>query len=213
MMGEVLDSRPGYFGMLMAKPAFWVVVVLLLVIAPLTSALRRPRAEPPRKYMALPAFELTNHRGEPFGSEQLKGKVWVANFIFTSCPSVCPALMERMQQVQHRSRNAGAAVRLVTITVDPENDTPEKLAAYAKRFKASQYRWDFLTGELDAIDAAVVKGFKLAMGKDEANDFQLFHSERFVLVDAEGTIRGYYEATDEGIDKLMRDITLVLNVG
>jgi protein SCO1/2 len=139
--------------------------------------------------------------------------VWVASFVFTSCPSVCPALMERMQQVQHRSRNAGAAVRLVTFTVDPETDTPERLAAFARRFKASPYRWTFLTGDLGVIESTVVGGFKLAMGRDAENLFQIFHSERLVLVDREGFIRGYYEANDEGIDKLMRDVSLVLNLG
>jgi protein SCO1/2 len=210
---KVLDSRPGTLGRLLSRPVVWVVAVVLLFVLPLASSLARELPKPPPKLLQLPSFQLTSEKNTAFGSEDLRGKVWVASFVFTSCPSVCPALMERLQKVQHRSRNAGAAVRLVTFTVDPETDTPERLAAYARRFKASPYRWTFLTGDLGVIEKTVVKGFKLAMGRDAENLFQIFHSERFVLVDGDGFIRGYYEATDEGIDKLMSDMSLVLNLG
>ncbi len=208
---DVLDSRPGSVGKLVGRPAFWLVVVVLLSLVPIAQALGRSVPEPPPKLYTVPEFELVSEKGHPYGTEQLRGRVWVASFIFTSCPAICPALMERMQEVQHRTRNAGAAVQLVTFTVDPENDTPEKLHAYARRFKASPYRWTFLTGDADVLENTVVKGFKLAMGKDDET-FQLFHSERFVLIDGEGRIRGFYEATDEGVEKLAADITLVLNL-
>lgn len=211
--GVVLDSKPGKLGALLGKPVFWVVLVGLLSLVPLAQGLARSLPEPPPKMYALPEFELTSDRNVPYGSEQLKGRVWVASFVFTSCPSVCPALMEKMQEVQHRTRNAGAAVQLVTFTVDPENDTPEVLRAYADRFHASSYRWTFLTGDYTVLEDTIVDGFKLAMGKDADNLFEIFHSERFVLIDQEGRIRGYYEATDEGVEKLAGDITLVLNLG
>ena len=207
----VLSSRPGAFGRLMSRPAFWVVLVLLLALVPLAQGMSRSLPDPPPTLYTLPSFELTNEKGHRYGTADLEGKVWVASFVFTSCPSICPELMEKMQQVQHRTRNAGAAVQLVTFTVDPENDTPEKLHTYARRFAASPYRWVFLTGDLSAIESTIVDGFHLAMGKDE--DFQLFHSERFVLIDQKGAIRGYYEATDEGVEELSQDITLVLNLG
>ena len=115
--------------------------------------------------------------------------------------------MEQVAVVQHRSRNAGAGVALVTFSVDPETDTPEKLHAYARRFRASPYRWNFLTGELTSIEKTVVKGFKLAMGREKIeggeNLFNIFHSERLVLVDQKSQIRGYYEANKVGIDKLI----------
>lgn len=212
MSGDVLDSSPGRLGKLVARPAFWLVVVSLLSLVPLAQALGRHLPEPPPKMYALPSFSLTSEKNLPYGSEQLRGKVWVASFVFTSCPSICPGLMEKMQDVQHRTRNAGAAVQLVTFSVDPENDTPDKLHAYARRFKASPYRWTFLTGDYTVLEDTIVKGFKLAMGKD-AETFQLFHSERFVLIDQEGRIRGYYEATDAGVEELSGDITLLLNLG
>lgn len=212
MSAEILDSKPGRIGRLVARPAFWLAVVAALSLVPLAQALGRSLPEPPPKMYTLPGFALTSEKNLPYGSEQLRGKVWVASFVFTSCPSICPDLMEKMQQVQHRTRNAGAAVQLVTFTVDPENDTPDKLHAYARRFKASPYRWTFLTGDYTVLEDTIVAGFKLAMGKD-AETFQLFHSERFVLIDQEGRIRGYYEATDAGVEKLSGDITLLLNLG
>jgi protein SCO1/2 len=96
--------------------------------------------------------------------------------------------------------------------VDPENDTPAKLESFARRFKASPYRWSFLTGEQKALEETVVKGFKLAMGKDVESAMQIFHSERFVLVDGEGRIRGYYEADKPGINALMKDVNYLINV-
>jgi protein SCO1/2 len=210
---KVLDPRPGPLGRMMARPLFWVAIVVLLAMVPIARALGRERPEPPPRYLTLPAFELENQHGLAFGSRELVGKVWVASFVFTSCPAVCPGIMERMAEVQHRTRNAGAAVHLVTFTVDPETDTAERLQEYGKRFKASPYRWSLLTGKLDTIESTVVGGFKLAMGKDAESLMQIFHSERLVLVDREGTIRGYYEANEEGVDRLVRDIGLVLNLG
>ena len=210
---EVLDSKPGAIGRFVARPIFWIVLVGLLAMVPIAQGMVRNLPEPPPKMYELPAFELTNEKGNRFGTEELRGKVWVASFVFTSCPSICPALMEKMQDVQHRTRNAGPGVQLVTFTVDPENDTPDKLHAYARRFRASPYRWNFLTGDYTVLEDTIIRGFKLAMGKDADNLFEIFHSERFVLIDGEGRIRGYYEATDEGVEKLAGDITLVLNLG
>ncbi len=209
---SVLDSRPGPIARFVGRPAFWIAAVGCMCLASLALAVSRRLPDPPPAILELPAFRLTSDKNLPFGSDELRGKVWVANFIFTSCPAACPRLMEKMGQIQHRTRNAGEAVHLVSFTVDPENDTPDKLAEYGRRFKASPYRWTLLTGDLGQIEKTVIKGFKLAMGKDADNLFQIFHSERFVLVDGEGRIRGYYDADKEGIDHLVRDISLVLNV-
>jgi protein SCO1/2 len=121
-----------------------------------------------------------------------------------------------MQVIQHRARNLGQAFHLVTFTVDPENDTPERLAAYAKEYHADPVRWTFLTGELGEVETTVVKGFKLAMGKDElpagSGLFSIFHGEKLVLVDDAGLIRGYYDADDEGVDRLLHDAGVIANV-
>lgn len=155
----------------------------------------------------LPAYQLTSEQGQAFGAENLRGKAYVANFVFTSCPSVCPRLTKRMAEVQERTKDLGDALHLVTFSVDPETDTPEVLRGYAQKYGADPKRWVFLTGQLTAIEPVVVKGFKMVMGKKETTPgmFEIVHGERFVLVDGKGFVRGFYEATNEGIDKLIDD--------
>lgn len=197
---------------LAGRPATWVAIVVVMFVAPFAAALSRPTPEPPRVFGTLPAYELTDSMGRAFGSEELAGSVYVASFVFTSCPVQCPKLMERMNQVQRRTKNTSGVVRLVTMSVDPETDTPERMAEYGERFGARPSRWHLLTGDYQVIEDTVVRGFKLAMGKDADNLFQIFHSEKLVLVDAHGRIRGYYDADDAGLDVLMKDIGLVLNL-
>jgi protein SCO1/2 len=199
---------------LVASPLFWTFMLGSIFLVPIgrSIALARDLPKPPAMSLPLPAFELQSQHGQPFGLENLRGKIWVANFIFTSCPTVCPKLTKRMAEVQHRGRNLGDHFHLVSFTVDPDNDTPERLLAYSQSFKINQRRWTFLTGPLGDIEKTVVGGFKIAMGKEEepGGIFSVFHGERLVLVDAAGAIRGYYEANDEDIDRLMRDIGILV---
>lgn len=159
--------------------------------------------------LPLPAFTLTDHHNKPFGLQEMKGRVWIADFVFTHCPTVCPRLTKRMVAVQEKTSAHGDALHLVTFSVDPENDTPEVLAAYAKTYGADPVRWTFLTGPLDTIEGTVVKGFKMYREKKEtvpgSGIMTIFHGEKFVLVDREGNIRGYYDADDEGLSKLVSE--------
>lgn len=161
--------------------------------------------------LPLPDFTLTTEQNKPFGLADMKGRVWVADFVFTTCPTVCPKLTKRMVEVQERTRALGDAVHLATFSVDPENDTPDKLAAYARQYSADPARWTFLTGSLAQIEGTVVGGFKIVMGKKEAEPggtlMTIFHGEKFVLVDREANIRGYFDADDEGIRDLLRRVT------
>jgi protein SCO1 len=118
-----------------------------------------------------------------------------------------------MVELQERTRGLGDAFRLVTFTVDPENDTPDVLAAYARSHHADPTRWTFVTGPLEQIEWTVVKGFKIAMGRegDGGSIMSIFHGERLVLVDQKGTIRGFYEANDEGLPKLIADADVLIN--
>jgi protein SCO1/2 len=201
---------------LVSSRLFWAIAIGLVFLFPIARGVGLHPPAPPAMKIQLPAFQLTDQRGQPFGSADLRGRIWVADFVFTSCPTVCPKLTHRMQVIAHRARNLGDAFHLVTFTVDPENDTPERLAAYARTYHADESRWTFLTGPLGDVEATVVKGFKLAMGKEElpagSGLFSIFHGEKLVLVDDAGFIRGYYDADDEGIDHLMHDAGVIANV-
>lgn len=148
----------------------------------------------------VPAFTLTGADGKPFGTRDLDGTVWVADFVFTSCPEVCPRMTSEMARLQTWLVNRGldGRVRLVSISVDPTHDTPDKLRAYAAQFHARP-TWAFLTGPQKTVEDAVVRGFKIAMGRDQDDSqdgFAIVHGTRFVLVDGKQRIRGYYDSGD-----------------
>jgi protein SCO1 len=150
----------------------------------------------------VPEFSLIDQDGKPVTDESLKGSVWVADFVFTRCAGPCPMMMDRMKQVQQAV--AGTKVKLVTFTVDPDHDTPEVLRAYARQHNADPKQWTMLTGSPDAI-RAVSRGMllPLAMSNDTS---KIDHSTRFLLVDADGNIRGPYSGEDdEGWRLLARD--------
>lgn len=185
------------------------MIVGLLMFAALFAArmLLANRLSVPPPLVELPAYTLTNEQGQTFGAANLRGKTYIANFVFTSCPSVCPRLTQRMADVQERTKDLGDALHLVTFTVDPETDTPEVLRGYAQKYGADSNRWVFLTGPLKEIEPVVVKGFKMMLDKKETTPglFEIVHGERFVLVDGKGFVRGFYEAKDEGIEAIIRD--------
>jgi protein SCO1 len=209
------DPQPvalGWVARLVARPAFWVVAVALLFGVPMTrSMLRRVPAAPPT-LGTLPDFALTDQTGHPFGTPDLRGKVWVADFIFTNCAGSCPLLSQKMAEVARRARHLGPDFHLVSLTVDPERDTPERLAAYAAGYGANPRKWSFLTGGMATIQGAVVDGFKVGMGREKLGDFwEIFHGENLVLVDRQLRIRGYFPATTEGLDRLMDAVGAVVN--
>jgi protein SCO1/2 len=175
------------------KPA--LVLVALLSLAGCAA-----RPELP-VYGQIPAFQLIDQTGRSFDRTALDGRIWVADFIFTTCTGPCPRMSSLMRQVQ--SAAAGVPnVRLVSFSVDPERDTPPVLAQYAQRYRAEEGRWFFLTGARQTLDALDRDAFKLGNV-----DGSLNHSTRFVLVDRRGRIRGYYGTSDESpVTAVLRDI-------
>jgi protein SCO1/2 len=170
-----------------------------------------PVAEVP-VWGVLPEFNLTNQSAEPYGTRQLEGQPWVADFIFTRCPGRCPMLTREMSRLQTDLRGRGwDDVMLVSISVDPTNDTPEALTAYATRHSAKLDGWQFLTGTRDGIWSLSVDGFKLPVEEiEDTGEGPIVHSNRFVLADGQRQIRGYYDAFDEDDRaKLLRDLEIV----
>lgn len=145
-------------------------------------------------------FTLTDADGKAFNLRQLEGKVWIADFFFTSCGDICPVMNKNMAALS-RTFERLKDVRLVSITVNPETDTPERLREYAQKFVAGKDNWVFLTGPRETIRDIVVNSFKL--GKI---DEPIYHSSSFALVDRHGLIRGYYNGTtDSEVNQLFID--------
>jgi len=178
-------------------------VVLALALVALTGC--RHSTSSLSDYGVVPEFQLTDQRGNSFDSRALEGKVWVADFFFTTCTSFCPRMSSQMHQVQSAVLKV-PDVRLVSFTVDPARDTPLVLARYATVFHAAPKIWYFLTGSPATLQHLDRDVFKLGNV-----DGSLMHSTRFILVDAHEHIRGYYDTSEQGsIPRLVGDIHQLL---
>ena len=168
-----------------------------------------------KDFGAVPDFTLTERDGREIALSDLKGKVWIVNFIYTNCPDTCPIQSAQMRQIQEDFQHE-KDLRLVSITVDPTRDTPAVLSEYAKRFGANPARWLFLTGDKETIYKFAQEGFHLGAveiprEKRPESGATHTHSPRFVVVDREAQIRGYYVSTDaEAIKRLRKDLKILL---
>ncbi|PTL79616.1 SCO family protein [Vitiosangium sp. GDMCC 1.1324] len=187
----------------------WVALASAACLLALGVALLLPREEPLQRLGKLPAFTFTRQDGQPFGLQQLEGRPWVANFIFTRCPTICPVFTAKLARFQKQTADMGGELALVSFSVDPKYDTPERLTAYAAKYGADPARWSFLTGDYEQLKQTVVGGFKIAMGRNDENEDDIpsiFHGSHFVLVDRTGEIRGYYNSEDDdAVERLRRD--------
>ena len=193
-----------------ARPPLWknpFLIGFLIGAAALTilPVFQRMSLRAPEPIASVGPWQLTDERGQPFTSADLRGKVWIASFFFARCPSICPKLMGEQALLLPHLEDLGddegeAPVVLVSITVDPENDTPEVLASYAAKLAAPAGRWKFLTGDRERIKELAIKGFMLGVGDREKVDgdvYDIVHSGKLALVDQNGDVRGYW-GTDEG---------------
>ena len=162
---------------------------LIWVLSQGTAKTKQETADLP-KISQIKDFQLTDQNGQVFGFQELKGKVWAVNFVFTRCQGPCPLMTERMAELQNDfSRDKG--VEFVTISMDARYDTPEVLKKFATKYEADFSRWHFLTGDPDNIIEIARSIFKVPADKDPE-----MHTTRLVLVDESGFIRGYYDSLD-----------------
>lgn len=178
-----------------------VTLALLLLLQRLeVNALRQRTVS---SYGTVPEFMLINQDGKNFGSADLRGKIWIADFIYTTCPGPCPMISNRMSELQEPLKKTD--VHLISFSVDPAKDTPQVLRGYAEKLGAESGRWDFLTGPQSTIYNLSRNGFKLAVGEEKGVPI---HSARMILVDRHGAIRGYYDAAEaDAVTKLVADTT------
>lgn len=165
-------------------------------------------------YVNLPPFILTERSGKNITNQDLAGKIWVADFIYTTCPGPCPLITASMAKLQDEVAH-DPRVQLVTFTVDPQTDTPPVLAAYANKFAADPDRWWFLTGPEKSLYALIQNGFYQVVQDNrglppQAGQFQVTHSTKLALVDAEGEVRGFYDGVGtDGRTALLHDIKIL----
>ncbi len=212
------------FTKIFENPLAWLATLLVLFAVPLYFSFKAPQPDLPPVLGQVPDFKLTNQDGrEVTYTNEYKGSVLLVNFIFTSCPTVCPLLSQQMAKVQSRLQSAAPIIRLISITVDPGTDTPEVLKAYGEKYQARFRHWSFLTGDLDQIHDTVVNGFHVAaqnpifinedMGADQnMNLMEITHGEHFVIVDQGGQIRAYMKGNnDKELNQIVQTLGLVAN--
>jgi len=153
------------------------------------------------KLWKVPDFKYTDQRGNTVTAATFKGKVWVANFIFTQCKTVCPLLTAKMVQLQRVLK--GAPVEYVSFSVDPEHDTPEVLAAYEKKWDSDATHWTLLSTDAQTLPK-VAAGFKVTAMKSTGGVDPIIHSAIFLLIDGDGMVRGAYSSEDREDWKALR---------
>ncbi len=202
---------------LVGNPYFWLLFTFFGMGIPIARTLRVALPKPLPILSTVPGFRLVDQNNEAFGSEQLYGRIWVANAIFTRCPSICTESTQHMAEVQHRARGLGEHFHLVSFSVDPDHDTPAELLAYARTHRVSPRMWSFLTGSHQDLMTTLNQGLKIYMGKESTPGDDLMsigHGTHFVLVDSKMRIRGYYDLSDQGVeDALLRDAGLLASRG
>jgi protein SCO1/2 len=158
-------------------------------------------------FHSIPSFSLINQNGETITESVVKGKVYVVDYFFTTCQSICPIMSKQLDRVYKEQKD----VLILSHTVDPETDTPAILKEYASKFQADPKRWIFLTGGKPELYNLARTGYLLDAqeGNGGAEDF--IHTQNFALIDKKGRIRGYYDGTDSSsVNELITDIDFLL---
>lgn len=205
-----------------SSPPRWLLVslfasLLVVVLAIVGLAwVNRSAVKALPAYGDMPQFQLIDQNGQPFNSAGLRGRFVAVGFIYTRCPDICPMLTTNMVRLQGELQKAGLSdkVALLSISVDPEVDTPAVLRQYATDRGADLQSWSFLTGTLPQIQAAITDGFKVAYekiapahtGHHAAPSYQVSHSGKVILVDPQGQVRAYYDGEVLDAAKVLADI-------
>lgn len=188
------------------------LLCVLLALAACGAKAEQPQLE---HYGAVPQFSLLDQSGATVNNTDLRGHVWIADFIFTSCPDVCPLLTEQLNALR-KQLPSDAQLEFMSFSVDPEHDTPERLRAFAAQHGGNVPNWHFLTGPIDQVKSVVTNGFKQAMDAEpvaEGKPRNVLHGTHFVLVDPQGEIRGFFANDPEGQLALKRAVQTLLPEG
>jgi len=182
--------------------------VLLSVVYCIVAFVVSGCAKAPPPLRTLPDFALTAVTVDgtsPLDLRALRGRVWIADFVYTSCSGPCPMLTANMAALQ---KKLPKSVGLLSFTVDPDHDSPEVLSVYAREFGADPQRWFFVDGDKPALMKLFRDGFQIAVAENAAAEpgQNVAHTTKFVLIDGQGRVRGYYDGDDSAaLDKLAAD--------
>lgn len=164
-----------------------------------------------RKYHTIRDFSLTNQNGEQVSQDNFRDKVYIADFFFTTCPSICPIMTKNMADLQEELSDE-TDVRLLSHSVTPEIDSVARLKEYAVENGVDDRKWDLVTGDKKEIYDLARKYYLVAKTDGDGGPYDMIHTENFVLVDKEKRIRGTYDGTNkEDMEKLLEDVRILLD--
>jgi protein SCO1/2 len=170
----------------------------------------RGKTVPDTHWHKIRPFKLTNQLGDTVGLEDLSGRIIVADFFFTSCPSICPTLTRNMKKLQQAFVKTDSMVRFVSFTVDPERDSVPRIKAYGDRYGINHDTWWMLTGPKEEIYALALQEFKANIAQEEGVDTNFIHTDKFFLIDKDRVVRGWYSGLDSvHLDRLIKDVVLL----
>ena len=205
-MAETAQPVPGRRLLLILLGVFLAAVLPAIVIPTLMC---RPEHKPPPKLGQITPFQHVEQTGAAFTDEAMRGHVSIVSFVFTRCDTICPVISMKMQRIQDKTFDLGKQVKLVSFSVDPAYDTPERLAEYGTRYQANPERWRFVTGPFDKVHALIEGPFMTSMLRlpDRPSGVpDIKHGGYFLLVDPNLEIRGIYDSDlINQLDALMRD--------
>lgn len=185
---------------------------LLILIARPPSGQVTARPDVPPVLATVPAFEATRQDGSHLTQADFVGQVWVANFIFTRCPNICPAFTAKMSGLQALSARRLPSLRLVSFTVDPGYDTPAVLTDYAAKFQADTQRWWFINATPEVLEQTLSRGMLQPLQRGDMQDLnKVMHSSHFALVDRALRVRGFYRFSDaSALEEVMHDAEAIV---
>ncbi len=158
----------------------------------------------------VPPFSFTDQNGKTFTEKNLEGNIYVADFVFTSCPGICPLMTQQMKRMQDRLEGKTNNLKFLTHTVDPDRDTPAVLKQYGEKYGANFDQWTFVTGTEEKLYDICRNGYRLGVGPGTEDTEEFDHSGRLVLLDRDRIVRGYYYGTDtNSVNQLMNDILVL----
>lgn len=206
-----------FFKKLLKNPFFWAFIFSIFALH-IIKELAMARRSAPAPLVIVDDWSLINQNGEQFGKKDLLNKVYVADFFFTSCPTICPKLTEAMKEIHKRFPDQQNHVSFVSITVDPERDTPERLKSFMQQNNFDFTNWYALTGDKKVIYDIAVNKMKLHIGeketlKDNPNVYDIPHMGELILFDQNGNLRGLFKTDSIEMAALVRAIQFLLEKG
>ena len=204
------------------KNPYFIAVLVGLISLHLYREISIYRLKAPEPMVKVDEWFLVNEKGQKFGSKQLKGKVYIANYFFTRCPTICPGLIKNLDYVASFYQNKKDKINFVSFTVDPSWDTSLVLSEYKNKYTKFNKSWSFLTGSTNQVKNVIINKMKMHIGTkvflDEKSNndealYEISHMGKLALFDQNGDLRGLFSTDKDGLKNILQAADLLIKLG